>query len=194
MRESTFDKWAEFVVRFATDNLGRYRPGDWMNLRQDFQAFLEAGNFHSETPMEDFTETQFRSLQGEMLGVLESYVGRDTAGRIVETPEGKMKVWAKTRFETPISITLRHTIDPGEHRVLGNTRDAIIGRFIEILRATDSNLIMRCPQCHRIFYRKGKQVFCSHKCTNREMAQRMRKRAAEPKKTKKGSRRKEDEK
>ena len=64
-------------------------------------------------------------------------------------------------------------------RAFGKTRDCILGRLIEILKTANPEPFVRCPQCQQIFYRKGKQIFCSRTCTNREMTERMRKREAE---------------
>src|SRR5262249_19706306 len=81
-------------------------------------------------------------------------------------------------------ITLKYLVEPTMITARGKTRDCILGRLIEILRRANPKPFMRCPQCRQIFYRKGKQIFCSRTCTNREMTQRMRKREAEAMETK----------
>jgi hypothetical protein len=213
VRESTLDKWAEFLVRFAADNLDHYREGDWMNKREEFAEFLQAGTepFVSEAipgqpagpngpHLQDFTETHFRRLQSDIRNVLEFYVARATPKGITASPKGivdgpgvrlGLRVSSVYRFGTPTEVTLKYLVESSMITARGKTRDCILGRLIEILRKANPKPFMRCPQCRQIFYRKGKQIFCSRTCTNREMTQRMRKREAEamktkPRKTKKG--------
>ena len=178
VKESTVEDQSRFAVGFAFDNLNSYREGDWLNLRAELQEFLDYGflrhsSFYPMTPPKDMTEKQLRNLQNEMREVLEFFVEKESGSGV---REGR-----------PIRIKLDYTVTPKGFSAMGSVRDCTLAQLMEILKCSDTKPVMRCPQCQKIFYRKRKQLFCSTTCTNREMAQRKRRRDAE---TQKKSRRK----
>jgi hypothetical protein len=186
-------------ARVRPDRRRRERPTRWISRldeqREEFADFLQAGtglSFPKRFQVNQVvpagrtckTSRKRNSAAYKAKTLLEFYVGTVSPGRIVDTPEGRFKVWAKTRFGTPTPVILKFLVEPSMLTARGKTRDDILGKLIDTLRRANPKPFMQCPQCRQIFYRKGKQIFCSRTCTNREMTQRMRKREAEAMETK----------
>jgi hypothetical protein len=87
--------------------------------------------------------------------------------------------WAPV-LEGPVQM-LHSQIHPGEGttRVLkASPRDAFLFLLSEILTHEAIDRIQRCPDCRTLFYRLGKQKYCSTACTNRAGVRQWRQRQA----------------
>jgi len=209
MREPwTTERRINFTIDFAEDRLYGYstdvfKPGDWLNLRDDLNMLLgkivvigtrfpidQLGFVPLPTDSSDeISETELRLLQKEMRDVL-----RAVAGYRLRT-SGEYSVVSLGREHPDISISLKYTITPNLRRsrsllaAKGKFRDCVLAVLMNLLRA-DIKSILLCPECGRVFYRHRKQVFCNVTCTNRAMAKRFRAKQlekAQQSKTKKGS-------
>ena len=184
----------QFLIRFAQLDLDALRPGDWLNLRDDLGGFLtgsvygryyadladyepmggdiEIRPFDPPSPLE-YPEEAFRDLQKETLHILESMVLEARAGRGTWAP-----IPVQIRFAAPSLDGLVPVA--GQHLLIaeGSTRDAFLLRVFTLLLRHPTNRIRRCPECDRIFYRVGKQQYCTRVCVNRATVRTWRQRPA----------------
>lgn len=180
----TNEQRIQFAVRFAADSLDHYRQGDWLNLREDLGQFMPTSKV-GEVPADlvpigifvpsgspaQSTESELRKLQTEIRNLLNIFV--------LPAEDG---VRALPSIQTTLTYTQFQV--PGQVIVLieGQLRDCLLGLLLRLLERGETSPIMRCPQCQTIFYRSGKQLFCTRTCTNRAMVQRKRAGKAKPRK------------
>jgi hypothetical protein len=191
----THDEQLKFVIQFATMDLDRLRPGDWLNLRDDLVGFLHGspedhappftpgrvliGGIGPQLPHE-YPEDDFRRLQAELRWLLEWVVARRTGGQ-----HGVLRRWAQWSKDgagelpdPPGVIALQISFSPIPldmmgHRgrtmfyVHGPTRDVFLYAVHLLLLQERTDRIMCCPECRAIFLRVRKQRYCSRTCTNR---------------------------
>lgn len=181
----------EFAVRFAFENLDFYREGDWLNLNEDIRSFIgvyRTGELSKDIlklgvfmPMEnpDPSRDELRLLQRDMRQILNFATGAPGS--------------------TEIKLAYVIVRGPGMNipyiQRSGTFRDCALGLLIRLLELESTSSVVRCPapKCNKVFYRRGKQMFCSRTCTNRAMVNRKRDRdrqaeEARRKKTRKSSR------
>lgn len=162
-----------FVVDLAQKNLEGLRPGDLLNLRDDFVSFFAKKGEDMRGPIgeivlpftkplpQDFTVEDFESLQKDVYPILNEIVaGRDTG--MPAAPVRKLESITLTALSFRMngrSVLTAH----------GSTRDMFLLRLYLLLSREPVDRLLRCkaPDCDVIFYRKRKQEFCSTKCTNR---------------------------
>lgn len=165
----------KFVVDLAQKDLTDMRPGDLLNLRDDFQVFFWAKTGtdirgpigETITPFEhplphEFTLENFVALQKEAYAILSEIVaGRDTGMPSAPMREIKAKLTAFSFHGMKNRSILQ---------AQGSTRDMFLLRLYLLLGQEPVDRILRCKatDCNRIFYRKRKQEFCSTRCTNRD--------------------------
>jgi CGNR zinc finger len=178
-----------FAVRFAQMDLATLTTGDWLNLREDFLAFL-GQNPDPKRPLlfvgdrgglvstrgepsfpEAFTEKDFRLLQDDVLLIL-----RLAVGDAMETRPACLVVNA------PLVVVpqVGHGVPGAGYftNMLGDTRDQFLFLLLDILRQEAPDRVLRCPQCGLLFVRSYTQEYCSRRCTNRASVQNYRKRIA----------------
>lgn len=164
----------KFIVKLAQERLSALRPGDLLNLRDDFVSFFYAEKGQDirgpigevVTPFEqplpqNYSIEDFEALQKEVYAILSEIVtGRDRGTPSAPECEIKAKLMAFSfhGIKNRSMLMLR-----------GSTRDMFLLRLYLLLSQEPVNRILRCkaPDCDRIFYRERKQEFCSTKCTNR---------------------------
>jgi hypothetical protein len=171
----------QFVIRFAQMDLESLRAGDWLNLREDCMAFLgievQGGMIGIQLPRDsggiiglplnspfptELSVEDFKGLQSDTRRILDEWVGPDKGEQ--GTYEG-------------IVIQARHTVtrtrrDVGSPwiswlQVVGATRDIFCLVLFHLLRQESMDAVRRCSECRTIFYRVGKQQYCSRTCSNR---------------------------
>jgi hypothetical protein len=177
-----------FAVALAQYNLSALRDGDWLNLREDFLAFLgqsrdpdrtatvsDAGGLVSTrwpAPFpEDFSERDFQILQYEVRTILQAAAGDNMGG-----------------FPASIDVKATLQVQPQDGRVSpsggyitslhGSTRDQFLFLLLDALRHEPPDRILRCPECHALFVRSYTQAYCSRRCTNRASVRQWRARQA----------------
>jgi hypothetical protein len=196
MRSLNVEERIGFAVRFATTNLGQNREGDWLNLRDDLNQFLGAGPddeinvklskgvyITADPDTEGISgvaasEADVRAIQADVQQLLTGFAGpARTTGRF---PKGLKAV--------PIALDYRVArIRHPERRqngssvvvASGNLRDCVLAVLLHLLVQQPGSPVELCPECQKVFYRQGKQVFCSRQCTNRAMTKRKRERDRE---------------
>ena len=175
-------KRMEFAIEFAGENL-KERPPDsqWLKLREDLELFLGQTGEHEIPEMGGMmclttdsvyvlTEDDLRKLQDEMKSVLEGAVSHRN-----QRERGLQFSAVKLEYSATVST---EGFFPSLY-VKGSVRDCLFGMLFHILGTTETKAILRCPECQQIFYRRGKQVFCTRTCTNRAMIRRKRERDRE---------------
>jgi hypothetical protein len=167
-----------FAVRFAQMDLATLRAGDWLNLREDFLAFLgmsddpkrpliTVGTRGGLVPCrwdppfpEDFTEKDFTLLQNEVRTILRSAVGDsmetqppciEVKPSLVVVPQGGIGVPGGGYFTN----------------ILGPTRDMFLFLLLDVLSQEPPDRVLRCPECGILFVRVYTQAYCSRRCTNK---------------------------
>jgi hypothetical protein len=172
-----------FAVRFAQMDLATLRKGDWLNLREDFLAFLGQSRdprrwptisdkgglvtctweepFPWEEPLpRNFSEQDFRALQEEVRTVLQAAAG-DNTGEQPPMIGVKTELWVQPGDGS--------VFNPGGYitYIIGPTRDMFLFVLLDVLRHEPPDRILRCPECQTLFVRAYTQVYCSRRCTNR---------------------------
>lgn len=178
------------AVSFAQMELATLREGDWLNLREDFLAFLghsrnpdrwlaisDAGGLGSdacEAPLpKDFSEQDFRALQAEVLTIIRAAAG-DNMGAKPPTITVHTALWVRPLDggSSPCGGYQTH--------IWGATRDQFLFLLLDALRQEPPDRILRCPACHTLFVRAYTQAYCSRRCTNRATVRNWRTRHAVP--------------
>jgi hypothetical protein len=177
MEKSWTDKHIEFIVRFAADDLNHdYRVGDWSNLREDIDAFLVpdpapeygrvAETFSPDQKM--LSDEQLREIQEDVREILEFFVAPSDGTRPGRYVRVNLSYIAHRFSDEAARVTMAR----------GPKRDCVLGLLLRLLQQGRTAPITRCPApsagknttCGKIFYRKGKQKYCSRLCTNRQMS------------------------
>lgn len=181
----------QFIISFVGMDLPNIRPGDLLNLREDLADFL--GHGPTDTllqckgailahpkmpPLTDITLQDLEALQAELRTILDSIVmgddrapryktvGNETVGRLLISPPITL---------LPIKASYALVTDgvrrrPGEGTylsVMGPTRDMVLLTTLWLLNAEGTDRIVPCPACQAVFYRVGRQRYCSNSCRNR---------------------------
>jgi hypothetical protein len=169
-----------FAVRFAQTDLATLRAGDWLNLREDFLAFLGQAGGRGKPPKVlmisdkgglvtcaweepfpwEFSEQDFHALQADVNTILRAAAG-DNMG------EQPPIIGIKT--ELRVQPTDGRASPRGGYitNIFGPTRDMFLFILLDVLRHEPPDRILRCPECQTLFVRAYTQVYCSRRCTNR---------------------------
>jgi hypothetical protein len=157
-----------FVVQFTAMDLNHLRPGDWLNLRDDLQGFLNKSPsgvvVRAAIPPSsaDYTEDDFRALQREVRELLIDVV----ATRKRESCAPSMPVLV----HVIVSVAVMEGLFPGRPNVLlieGVMRDVFLWLVTYLLAQESIARIALCPECQTIFYRNRNQLYCTRRCVNR---------------------------
>ena len=187
----------QFAVRFAQMDLERLRPGDRLNVRDDFLWFVNLLPGHGHSNGGDVAlrlEGKARELYQPMfnLGLIGSVdeaqgpeglreevvdahlpVAEQDARTILEAftrPNQPGESWTPPFVaRCPRGIITSHGL-----RVQGNLRQYFNEHLLHLLGNEPPDRILRCPECGTIFYRVQKQAYCSRKCGNRVTQRRWR--------------------
>ncbi len=174
----------QFAVRFAQMDLGSLGVRDWRRLRADLTAFLgievvqggllltrrvvyaliDTRPFPTEYP-----EALFRELQQQTQRVLDGVL--DTRAAWLSYQQSQEETLSPMpRFSSSFHsqlICVDHASGRQSLCITGSVYDLYI--FLLQVQLVDEppSSILRCPECRTIFYRVGKQKYCSRPCTNR---------------------------
>ena len=173
----------QFAVAFAQRDLTRLRPGDWTNLREDFEMSLghtswigASGNCIRAHPAAapasplpgHFALQHFQTLQQQLLPLLQDEAH---ATMPAETSYPVAHVWYVHGLDglTPGRRELVVSGDPAE----------CFGRILTwLLEQEPPGRILACPECGTLFYRYKQQAYCTRKCGNRLTVRNFRARVA----------------
>jgi len=189
-----------FAVRFAQMDLDTLRPGDWLNLREDFLGFLMMPmHVRHVQPYSPKLVTSIVSLEASpeifqplislgMLGIIpeecpsaEAFSEddfralqadvRDWFGALTH-PESPSEKWL------PPAKPMQGRVVPTNRalQVLAPVRDLFLWHLLLLVLQEPLDRIRRCPECETIFYRVKKQAYCSRTCGNRVTQRRWRER------------------
>jgi hypothetical protein len=166
-RMNTAEDRLRFVVEFASMDLDRLRPGDWMNLKDDLQAFLCLDQVVVEGRRpQDFSPDEFRALQQEVQQVLRELVQH-------REPSGH---WPLANHTTPFRVQVAYQVTPLDRLgrpgrnmlgVRGPTREVFLVVLSHLLWQEATERIVQCPECGTIFYRNHKRRYCTRRCVDR---------------------------
>jgi len=165
----------QFAVQFAQLDLGALRPGDWLNLNDDFLEFFGVRrNDHVEllqvegipvsprcfdpAMREEDTREDFEALQKEV---------RDILYRLVEPVQiGPLVLTSISHGTLSIRYVFQRVQEKNYFVAEGRTRDLFLLIVLDLLWHHPGR-IQRCKECEMIFYRVQKQLYCTRACANR---------------------------
>ncbi len=167
----------QIIINFARMDLDRLRPGDWLNLREDLQAFVtgvrsdgaggttiptgDTGGFVvmgiDGEPPSAMTIATFQALQAEIRSLLADVCPLPSAEPRV--PVHLVAPW--------VQLTIV-AIGPGYFMGRGTPRDCTLFVLGHLLQKLPKNSVRHCPECTLPFVRIRKQQYCTRRCTNRE--------------------------
>jgi hypothetical protein len=182
----------EFAIRLAQMDLDRLRPGDWLNLRDDLDAFLgrnlvnwlvsqedpgaplvaigDIVGVPTEAPYpEQYTMDDFRVLQQETKRILSRMLDQREG---VDVPSSPLLISVRCdlmNFGYVPSLAGRNMLE-----VSGTTQNTFHMVLYTLLSREPTDRILRCPECQTIFYRVRKQQYCSRPCVHRAAARKWR--------------------
>jgi len=166
----------QIIINFARMDLDRLRPGDWLNLREDLQAFIvgvrsdgaqgptiptwDTGGFYvtnidGESPKE-MTIEAFQALQVEV---------RTLLADVFPLPSAEPRV--PVHFFSPWVQPKIFAVGPGYFVGRGTPRDCTLFVLGHLLQKLPKNSVRHCPECTLPFVRIRKQQYCTRRCTNR---------------------------
>jgi len=175
----------QFVVAFAQMDLEGFRPGDWLNLREDLGLCLAgpwAGLELGRDPLpltgdgedilaratvppfpDTYSEESVQRLQVETFTILNDMVLATRESRTTTLPSIPLQV-AMTIPSLDGLVTAS-----GQQLLIveGATRDVFLYLVMFLVQRGGGKFILRCPECRTIFYRNRNQEYCSRPCVNR---------------------------
>jgi hypothetical protein len=112
----------------------------------------------------DFSEEDFRALQGKVRAILDDMVQQRTSNDHTTSQAAMTDIRATCTLMNADNILPRR----GYHLlfVTGITHDIFLLTFLHLL-AGPADMILRCPECATLFYRVRKQQYCSRACVNK---------------------------
>jgi hypothetical protein len=171
----------QFAVAFAQMDLERLRQGDWLNLREEFEASLGRTSFigasgncilayptaptmlwdttrAEDFPLpQDYTAHDFQKLQTTLLPHLQNEAAETT-------PVGTMYTLA---YQWVMHGLNRSTPGRRQRIAIGVTAECFLYMLEWLLDQEPPGRILTCPECGTLFYRFKHQAYCSRKCGNR---------------------------
>ena len=187
------DRRLQFAIQFARTDLEALRPGDWLNLQNDFGDFLHLSESHKRAhaaalsgrmgfvawpfkppKLKDFFEhprERFLALQTDVKKVLNGIAV------MREDYEACLRGEPPNRSRYPLALPeIRATYwlfwdtkkpsGPSLLHAEGSAHDMFLLTLMFLL-AQDASRVRRCVECGGIFYRVRHQRFCSPTCRNR---------------------------
>lgn len=171
-----------FLVAFCGQDLDGFRPGDWLNLRDDLGKFLGEVQGQELTiigrvllcaneSFEGYTTEHIRALQQEVTRILQAVA----ISALQEKLEAKKRASKETHISTGALPSTQTTISwtPSQHHAFGcvllghgSIRDVAL-TCVVLLIAEHPFRVMKCPECGTLFFRNKKQQFCSSRCGDR---------------------------
>jgi hypothetical protein len=166
-----------FAVRFAEERLDHYRPGDWLNLRDDLSGFfgtllvggvrilLEVGSLMAAA--KDLPEAKIREVQAQVAVFLKS-LATEKVGEMTFTIDGvPAKGTARWWTTRDVTMTVKWTFERWPTVTTATLREAMLLRLIFLVARHGQEDIKACPECGRLFWRVRRQLYCSRTCVNR---------------------------
>jgi hypothetical protein len=170
----------QFAIHFAQTDLDTLRAGDWLNLREDSMAFLgievQGGGIGIQIPRDsrgiiamplnsplptEFTVEDFKVLQAHTRRILDEWVGPAQGEQGMLSPHAIPALYTVTRIRRADASWVSYL------QVQGDTRELFLLVLFHLLHQASTHYVRRCPECGTIFYRVGKQQYCSRPCVNR---------------------------
>ena len=203
MTQKRSDSLLRWAIDFAQMNLVNLREGDWLNLKDDLGNFtIAAGSPNStawdesyETPtggiapvpspheaVQDMTPQDFRTLQEEAKKLLRatavSRLSDDDRERF-RNPLSRSESAAYTLVDFQGSMRFYMSPIVDELFVYGEPAKVFLIALILIIKESAALPVGLCPEDQRLFFRVGRQRYCSHPCVLRANKRDWRKREAQ---------------
>ena len=181
-----------FLVQFVQMDLNTLRPGDWLNLRDDLCRYMNQPSSNTwyinrDDPLWTTTPCAvIAAIQSTTATVLDLRVdgnaeARDAAealqryypdeSQTVETLSYTRERNAFTIGPQDVNLLTKHHEASGSissiTRYYTDAHSAFFQAVMLHLSSEPTDAVRRCPECHTLFVRVRKQVYCSRTCVNR---------------------------
>lgn len=186
----------DFLIRFVNMDLAQLRPGDWLNLRDDFAAFLgyqKANELVIVGPMYtdhvvpspvDYTNKDFQALQEETRAVLRRLTAIQNATVYSEHPyavclAANSVTFTRVGLAVP-TVSKAHKLPRRTAKLYldGPLRDIFLMLTTCLFAFESTAGVTQCPECERFLLRSKKRQYCSARCQSRAYMRRFRQREA----------------
>lgn len=168
------DKQLKFLVDFSTNDLDSFRPGDWLNLKDDIEKVFGISADYKPQELE-----QLPAIQKELRIKLGTYVfylvQKKKVSFRLEIEVGKLiYVWSRER----------NTLEEKEW-IHGNLRDLFLTRLVSLLKFSSKEYLQEklrfCArkECKKLFFRTGRKLYCSRRCAVAASVQALKEREAQ---------------
>ena len=158
----------QWALAFAMADLDTLRPGDWLNLREEIGNFI-AGNvaatdfFMWPPPADDTSVAEVAALQLEVRRLFE-WASRGALAPVGDAPGITVTATWKVVPMRGAAATVALVAE-------GTVRDLFLTRLVFLLNREGVRNLRACPECGRVFWRVGRKLYCSRRCTNRAVFQ-----------------------
>jgi hypothetical protein len=165
----------QFVSRFADLDLDTLRPGAWLTLREDLDAFFplrepeEASAFFPPITWHVSDRLDPMTMPEDAIRALQKDVRLFLKGAPV-SPVGVMLPEVPTTVGYIAAFASLH--------VAGNFRDLFFTQLAFLLRSQPVLRVRQCKECGARFYCRKNQTYCTQTCSNRAAQRRYRARHA----------------
>lgn len=155
-----------FAVQFAQMDMDTMREGDWLNVREDYEAFLAVGVdtlpliAMVTEPYEVMTAADFREVQVRV---------RLWICALAFPPQALAC--------PPPAVLMSGNVMPlagSQVYVQAHPRELFLWRLFLLLLREPRDRMHCCAECGTIFYRVKHQAYCSRACGNRVTQRRWR--------------------
>ena len=162
-----------FAVRFANgETPHRMSDREFAKLRDDIAAFLGFTGQQCELPEGagvdplvlcqpwpwDYTKREMHDLQSDSRQLLASAV-EGTGGTLTTITNG--------HDGHPLRVNMVGPADARRLRIGGSVRAAFLFTLLLLMQGPAGVLVLPCPECGRLFVRRGRQKYCQAACTSR---------------------------
>jgi hypothetical protein len=144
-------RWLRWLIGFSQEPTESIEKGNWEPAMRQFVRYA-APNAEIDFDGGEFEAAEFaRHLHSALNQIL-----------------------INAEWESPELVGLLLHVRPGDASLFevtaGGSYNAVALFALSQLLARCGHRLRRCPECDRIFAGRGKQVFCSERCTNRKSA------------------------
>ena len=149
----------KFIVDFANRDLENQRPGDWLNLQDDFRRFFPSEGFvqpvmfdaNRTDELEEYPPQKIAALQKELRALFEA----KAKGSMVTIP---------LQFDVDYVRVAGGVLNISSKRV----RDVFLTYVLFVLfDEKTASRIRQCAPCGKFFFRVRRQVHCSAQCADK---------------------------
>jgi hypothetical protein len=169
-REQRARNVIEFAIDLAQTDLTQLRAGDWLNWREDLAVILREDSKHPRNINQD----DLAALQPEIRSILEA-IARYWSPTATVRERGNALKAMRFKINNIDSLTVFPDLPGPMLQAQTPLRDSLLLALAIALGKVQVSYLRQCLSCQRLFLAEhGRQVYCSHKCMQKEGTRRYR--------------------